>query len=105
MEVTRPIDQLLESPLSDGRNSLMSRLQIKIAPQWTARIESHIGWGRKKEPSYNAIKVDLFTTISTSWQLHATLIHSPAPDNKDTRFLFNWSLGAKPNLTEKLGTF
>ncbi|MEM7175564.1 MAG: hypothetical protein AAF443_06540 [Chlamydiota bacterium] len=101
MEVTRPIDQLIESPLSDGRNSLISRLQIKIAPQWTTRIESHIGWGRKKEPSYNAIKVDLFTTISTSWQLHATLIHSPAEQNKDTRFFVRLSLGATPFSQEK----
>ncbi len=104
-EVARPIAQLRNSPLSDKRTTLMSRLQMKIAPQWIARVESHIGWGRDNQPDYNAVKVDLFTTISTSWQLHMTLIHSPSSENKDTRFVMSLALGAKPNLTEKLGTF
>ncbi|WP_194847550.1 hypothetical protein [Candidatus Neptunochlamydia vexilliferae] len=83
MEVTRPISELLDSPLSDGRNTLLSRLQIKLAPQWTARLESHIGWGRGGEPNYNEAKVDLITTISTSWRLRLTVAHTLTPERND----------------------
>ncbi|NGX50213.1 MAG: LPS-assembly protein LptD [Chlamydiae bacterium] len=92
MEVSRDISDLLKSPLSDGRNTLLSQLQIKIAPQWIARIESHIGWGRGKEPNYNEVKVDLITMISTSWRLRITFVHAPAPKKKNDRFAFGLSL-------------
>jgi hypothetical protein len=95
MEVTRDIHDLLHSPLSDGRNTLLSRLQIKIAPKWTARIESHIGWGRGGQPNYNEVKFDLLTMISTSWRLRLTFIHSPAPHKKNDRFTFGFSLVKK----------
>ena len=95
MEVTRDISDLLHSPLSDGRNTLLSRLQIKIAPQWIARLESHIGWGRGGEPNYNEAKFDLITMISTSWRLRLTFIHSPAPHKKNDRFTFGLSLVKK----------
>ena len=95
MEVTRPIPELLHSPLSDGRNTLLSRLQIKLAPQWIARLESHIGWGRGGEPNYNEAKVDLITMISTSWKLRITFVHSPAPKKKNDRFAFGMSLVKK----------
>jgi hypothetical protein len=95
MEVTRDISNLLRSPLSDGRNTLLSRLQLKIAPQWTARLESHIGWGRKGEPNYNEARVELITLISTSWKLRLVFTHSPAPHKKNDRFSFAFSLVRK----------
>lgn len=95
MEVTRGIPELLRSPLSDGRNTLLTRLQLKIAPQWTARVESHIGWGRGGEPNYNEVKVELITLISTSWKLRLNFIHSPAPHKKNDRFTFAFSLVKK----------
>ena len=104
MEVTRPIAQLLASPLSDGRNTVVSRLQAKLAPEWTVQFASHIGWGRRGSPSYHAFQIDLFTTLSSSWQVHASLTHSPAPEKKDTRFLLSISLGPKPKLHKKLGS-
>jgi len=95
MEVTRGIPQLLRSPLSDGRNTLLTRLQVKIAPQWTARLESHIGWGRGGEPNYNEVRVELITLISTSWKLRLVFTHSPAPHKKNDRFSFAFSLVKK----------
>lgn len=95
MEVTRGISELLHSPLSDGRNTLLTRLQIKIAPQWTARLESHIGWGRKGEPNYNEARIELITLISTSWKLRLVLTHAPAPHKKNDRFSFAFSLNKK----------
>lgn len=95
MEVTRDIQDLLHSPLSDGRNTLLSRLQIEIAPQWIVRLESRIGWGRGGEPNYNEGKFDLITMISTSWRLRLTFIHSLAPHKKNDRFTFGLSLVKK----------
>lgn len=95
MEITRGIPELLRSPLSDGRNTLLTRLQVKIAPQWTARIESHIGWGRGDDPNYNEIRVELNTLISTSWKLRLVFSHSPAPHKKNDRFSFGFSLVKK----------
>ena len=95
MEVTRPIDALLHSPLSDGRNTLLSRLQIKLAPEWILRLESHIGWARGKEPNYNEAKLELITLISTSWRLRLIFIHAPAPHKKNDRFTFALSLVKK----------
>lgn len=95
MEVTRDIEDLLHSPLSDGRNTLNSRLEIRIAPQWTARLQSNIGWGRGGEPNYNEAKVDLITLISTSWRLRLSFTHSPAPSHKNDHFSFGMSLVKK----------
>ncbi|MCB1084156.1 MAG: hypothetical protein KDK61_07580, partial [Simkania sp.] len=83
------------SPLSDGRNTLLTRLQMKLAPQWIARLESHIGWGRGGEPNYNEAKVELITMISTSWRLRLIFMHSPAPHKKNDRFTFGLSLVKK----------
>ena len=95
MQVSRKINDLLHSPLSDGRNTFFSRLQIKIAPQWIARLESHVGWGRFNEPSYIESKLELITMVSTSWRLRLTFIHSPAPHNKNDKFTFGLSLVRK----------
>ena len=64
----------------------------KIAPQWISQITSYVGWGRGREPSYNIAKVDLITTISTSWRLRITFSHSPAPKNKNNHLKFSLSL-------------
>lgn len=92
MEITREISDLRHSPLSDGRNTLLTRLQMKLAPQWIARIDSHIGWGRGGEPNYSEARVELLTTISTSWHLRLIFIHSPAPDKKNDHFTLALSL-------------
>jgi len=92
MDVTRKDSDLLHSPLSDQRNVLTARLQMKISPQWVARLESCIGWGRKNEPSYTIAKVDLITLISTSWRLKITFIHSPTPQGRNNYFFCSLSL-------------
>lgn len=75
LDVTRPIPELLNSPLSDGRNAFLTKLELKIAPQWICRIQSHTGWGRKDEPSYNEATIDLITILSSSWRLKVSYAH------------------------------
>jgi hypothetical protein len=48
VDIDRPIEELLRSPLSDGRNTLLSHFQFRFSPLWTCHIDTHHGWGRKK---------------------------------------------------------
>lgn len=95
MEITRSIPHLLDSPLSDRRETLLNRFEIKMAPRWRVRLESHIGWGRLDEPHYHEIKLELITLISTGWKLRLNFIHSPAPHKKNDRFTFSFFISKK----------
>jgi hypothetical protein len=69
MDATRPIDDLLKSPMSDRRNTLLFRLYGRLMPGLTCLIQTHHGWGRKHEPFYNEFKIEFFQMITCSWQL------------------------------------
>ncbi|MBS3903113.1 MAG: hypothetical protein KGZ30_01920 [Anaplasmataceae bacterium] len=69
MDVSRPFSQLLQSPISDGRNTLLLQAQIRLHPLWTMHLASHAGWGRGDDPAYHSGKVDLYTTILTGWRI------------------------------------
>jgi len=73
LDVTRPISELARSPLSDGRNTILSRLQFKLEPNWTLRFESQSGFGRGKEPGYTQFRVQLLSITSTGWELALSL--------------------------------
>ena len=92
MEVTQPISHLCQSPLSDRRNTFLTRFQLKPHPEWVIRFESHIGWGREKEPSYQEAKLQLITTIVESWRLSLSAIHSLTPSQNNNRYYFSFSL-------------
>ncbi|MCH9613893.1 MAG: LPS-assembly protein LptD [Chlamydiia bacterium] len=72
--------ELLDSPLTDARNTTLSRLQIQLSPLWFTQIEAHQGWGRKDQPYYNEAKVDLFHNIAANWQLRLTYMHTVRDD-------------------------
>ncbi len=91
LDVTRPIDELLDSPLSDGRNAAILTMQMQIAPQWALRVQSHYGWGRKKQPGYSEAKIDLLGLIATSWRIRLSYMHTV----RDDRFTFGISLVRK----------
>lgn len=86
MDVTRSISQLVNSPLSDGRNTLLGQLQFRLHPLWTCHVSGHVGWGRRNEPAYHSEKIDLFTLLGTSWRLRLSAMFSPA----DVRF--DWGI-------------
>lgn len=69
LNVTRPIDELLDSPVSDNRNTILTKMQLQLTPQWWCQIENHVGWGRKDQPAYNETKVDFYTIVASMWQL------------------------------------
>ncbi len=88
VDVARPIQELLESPLSDGRDTFLARLFIRLAPKWSCQIQSRHGWGRRDEPRYNAGKIDLITMLTCSWRLRLSYERLP----NDNRFSGSFSL-------------
>lgn len=88
VNVARSISELLDSPLSDGRNTLLNRLFIRLAPKWTCQIQTRHGWGRKHEPRYHAGKIDFFTLLTCSWKLRLSYERMP----NDNRFSGDISL-------------
>lgn len=68
LDVARSIDQLLHSPLSDQRNTLLFRLYGRIMPGLTFHAQTQHGWGRRTEPRYNEYKIEFYKMIACSWQ-------------------------------------
>lgn len=75
LDVTRKEDELLFSPLSDRRITILTRAFFRLNPFWELKFESHHGFYRlyKNEhvgKSYNEFKIHLYTWLSSSWKLH-----------------------------------
>lgn len=90
LDVTRSENELLSSPLSDRRITLLSNIFVRINPFWSLKFESHHGFYRLyknsiHEKPYNEFQVHLYTFLSTSWKLHLKYGYT----FKDP---FNWSI-------------
>lgn len=75
LDVSRPQDELLESPLSDRRIALLSNIFIRLNPFWELKFESHHGLYRLyknhiHEKPFSEFRVHLYTWLSSSWKLH-----------------------------------
>ncbi len=88
VDVAHSIPELLESPMSDARDTLLTRFFIRLAPKWSCQIQSRHGWGRKNEPRYSAGKIDLVTMLTCSWRLRLSYERLP----NDNRFSCSASL-------------
>lgn len=82
LDVAKPISELVESPLSDRRNTLLTRSFFRLNPKWHFQVNTKTGWGRKNEPAYNAMKFDLTTLLTCSWQWRFSYERMP----NDNRF-------------------
>lgn len=83
LDVTRPESNLLASPLSDRRITLLTNLFIRFSPFWECHIQSHHGFYRTTENPYNEIEVNLFTWLSANLKLRISLSHT---DKESYRF-------------------
>jgi len=77
LDIERPISELLDSPLSDGRNTILTKVHLRFSPLWTAHFESHSGWGRRFEPGYNAFELKLSTIVTGQWRLEFGVSFDP----------------------------
>ncbi len=80
LDLTRPEDQLLASPLSDRRFTIITHFFFRVTPFWTAHIHFHNGFLRKGQPPFTEFKIDLFTWISSSWKVRVSYLHTQRDD-------------------------
>ncbi len=75
LDVTRSQSELLTSPLSDRRITILSNVFIRLNPFWELAFESHHGFYRLYKNQitggpYNEFKIHLYTWLSSAWKLH-----------------------------------
>lgn len=80
LDVTRPEEDLLLSPLSDRRITVLMKAFIRLTPFWECHLQSHQGFLRKTQKPYNEFKADLFTWISANWKLRISYTHTLKDD-------------------------
>lgn len=85
LDMTHSIESLLHSPLSDQRDTFLSRFQLRLSPKWTLHMESIQGWRRKKDPFYSAVKADVTTLLPSNWKLKFSYSHTPDDDRFSTQ--------------------
>ncbi len=78
LDVATPIEELVHSPVSDGRDTFLTRMQLRLSPLWTCHFESHHGWGRRNEPRYNEFHLKLTTLVTGKWHLEFGVSYDPA---------------------------
>ena len=88
LDVTRSDAELLSSPLSDRRITLLTKLFIRLNPFWECQFSSHHGFYRLNQTPYNEFNVDLFTWISSHWKLRLSYRYT----EKDPRNHFDLGL-------------
>ncbi len=77
VDAARSLENLLDSPLSDQRNTLLTAVQMRLAPTLTLNFQTHFGWGRLTEPGYSEIRAEACKIIACSWQLKAGYRYIP----------------------------
>jgi hypothetical protein len=77
IDAARTLENLLDSPLSDGRNTLLTKLHLNITPTLSCGLSSHHGWGRKSEPNYNEAAINFYKMLTASWQLRVSYRYTP----------------------------
>lgn len=92
LDVSRSEEELLLSPISDKRLTVLTHAFIRLTPFWECHLQSHHGFLRKTQDPYNELKVDLFTWLSSSWKLRISYTHT----QKDDRVTAGISLVKKP---------
>ncbi|MBN4067517.1 hypothetical protein JYU14_05475, partial [Simkania negevensis] len=82
LDATRSRNELLNSPLSDNNNTLLTRLFYRFNPKWNILVESRQGWRRPQERSYFESKATVTTILKCYWQVQMTAEHT----RRDNRF-------------------
>ncbi len=91
LDVFRSERQLVHSPLSDRRDTLLVHFFYRFHPNWACELTSRQGWNRRREPSYFEYEIDLLTTIQTAWHLRLSFQHQ----ENDNRIAMYLNVGLK----------
>jgi hypothetical protein len=88
LDVTRTETQLLLSPLSDRRMTILGNLFIRLNPLWESQIWLIHGLYREHETPYTEVKIDLSTWIYSAFKVRASYSHI----RNDDRVSFHFDL-------------
>lgn len=86
LDVTREEDEILLSPLSDRRITILSHLFLRLSPFWTMHLRSHLGFFRKGEPPYNELRCDFYKLLTCNWRMRITYQHTQRDDRVSVGF-------------------
>lgn len=89
VDFARNLEDLLASPMSDRRNTLLTKAHIRFSPRWNMQLQTFYGWGRSDEPNYKGAKVDFYTMLTGNWQMKITYEYQP---NDPYRFSYSFKL-------------
>lgn len=84
LDVSRPIDELLDSPLSARRNFLLGKVFLRPHPCWHYHLILRYGWHHTNMPNYLEYQMTLGTKIFEHWRLYSVYEKREA----DKRFFF-----------------
>lgn len=96
MEVSRPIDLLLQSPLSDHRDTVVGRLILPVTRQIDMRLSAHLGYGYVggwaqtggTQKFYDEEQIDFFIKLASTWKARVTYTRTV----RDSQFSFGINL-------------
>lgn len=92
LESTRTQEELLASPLSDRRDTILFRIFTRVTPDWTAKFDLRHGWNRKRQDPYLEYQIELTTVVLQHWLL--TFIYDKR--EADNRYSFSLKLNPGP---------
>jgi hypothetical protein len=92
LDVTRSETELLLSPLTDRRVTILSNLFVRFTPLWEGQVSALTGFYRPTEKPYTEIKIDLSTWMSSSFKVRLSYSHV----RNDDRVSFHIDLIKKP---------
>lgn len=89
VDAARTLPQLVHSPMSDRRNTLLTRIHIRLSPRWQLHLQTHHGWGRSTEPAYHGARAELYTMVTGNFRFQVAYEYSP---NEPWHFEWDWEL-------------
>jgi len=92
LESFRTTEALLNSPLSDRRDTLLLRCCYRFSPTWITEFQLRHGWNRKRQPNYTEYECDLIGVIQRAWQLRLSYQRK---ENDHHRFAIYLNFGLK----------
>jgi hypothetical protein len=96
----RPIDELDQTPLSDPRYCIVSKLQFQLAPLWTVQVQNNTGKHREQyfgplgaplppDPYYTQTKLALSMLLSNSYRINLNYTFANDAKNNYWGFTFD----------------
>ena len=72
------VDELLNSPMSDARNTAISRIAVRLSPTWRMLFQSRHCWGRADERTLNDFRIDLRHYLACNLEIGLSVTHTEA---------------------------